>query len=342
MRTEKGGSVSQDKCIYIGHTTAARAKLGVVFWSACVRQLFLKCGNPFASFKEQVSKTSSTDTGVVKVEYSFTDDQTTFGELNVTVAASATFETVANDIETAWAAATVSTSYSVRLHALRYVPVTDAAGSVDSMEFKLNMRGSTFTFSASSNMKIQNRTLAATGAGDTEHQHHVTSVENNPLQGKSYYKMGNGFRYKWTNDSTNATNFMGDDASGLIEADPDEATLSTELQDLLQRPPAGTQFYHCKHSGHVKLGPGQIKSSNLKYVKTMTCDSFLNAMLPEYEAAAHHFFPYGKARMFALEKMMHTDDGDEPDMAIGYEINNFYQGYISTKIPSITVDKDVL
>ena len=40
--------------------------------------------------------------------------------------------------------------------------------------------------------------------------------------------------------------------------------------------------------------------------------------------------------------MMHTDDANEPDISIGYEVNNFYMGYIVCKTPSVTVDKDVL
>ena len=135
---------------------------------------------------------------------------------------------------------------------------------------------------------------------------------------------------------------FADDASGVIEADPDNATLSGEMADLLQRPPSGNMFYNCKGTGHVKLGPGIIKSSNLKYVKVCSVDATLKALHPEIETATVNWFPYGKSRMFALEKMMHTDDADEPDINIGYEVNNFFQGYISTRLPSITVDKDVL
>ena len=100
-------------------------------------------------------------------------------------------------------------------------------------------------------------------------------------------------------------------------------------------------FYRVKARSMVKLGPGIIKSSNLSYEKTLTVDGFLRAMLQEYESTTH-VFPFGKSVLFAFEKMMHTDDADEPDMNIGYEINNFYAGFVKLVGQKVLVDKDVL
>lgn len=342
MRTEKGGSVSQDKCVYIGHATCGRAKLIRVFWHACLRQLMMKAGHTFGSFKEVISPNATVKMGTIRIDYQNSDDGLTQNAITVNLGVGDTYENVATTMQTQWDATIGTADYSVRLRALRYIPQADETNGADVHEFKLDMTHATFTWKVTSNLKIQNRTLAATGAGDGEHQHHGNSVENNPLQGKVYYKMGDGFVYRWSNDTANTFKLVADDASAVITGDPDEATLSTELQDLLQRPPAATQFFNCKKSGFVKLGPGLIKSSNLTYGKTLSVHAFLNALHAENESASQHTFKYAKTRMFCLEKMMHTDDADEPDINIGYECNTFYQGLVRTRLPTITVDKDIL
>jgi hypothetical protein len=342
MRSEKGGTVSQDKCVYIGHSTGARAKLVKTFWSALLRKLMLLAGQQICTFKEVVSPEVTVKPGTIRIDYSTLEDGTTESSITVNMNVGDTYEELASTMATNWNTAVAASDYTLRIHRVRYIPQADETSGADSHEFKLDCTRATFTFRVTSNMKIQNRTLAATGAGDGEHQHHMNSVENNPLQGKSYYKLGGGFRFKWSNDASNTFTLHPDDSSGLIEGDPDDATLSTEMQDLLQRPPATTSFWNCKHGGNVKLGPGTIKSSNLSYSKTLSVNAFLKALHSENESASKHTFPYAKCKMFALEKMMHTDDADEPDMNIGYEINNFYQGVIRTRLPSILVDKDVL
>lgn len=346
MRTEAGGSVSQDKCVYIGHSTGAMSKLSRTFWHSVVRALMARAGHRFSSFKERISPEATVKIGTVRIDYAFNMEGTETQSITCNLSVTDTYEILAQTMETNWITTCGgATSHEApRLRAVRFIAQADEASGADVHEFKLDMTRSTFTFSVSSNMKIQNRTLASTGAGDTEHQYHSNSVENNPLQGKSYFKVGNGYIFKWSDDSDNTFKLIADSASSLITGDPDNATLSTALTDVLSRPPSATSFHGVKASGAVRLGPGVIKSSNLKYTKTLSVAQFLKAMIHYYEATGvtNELFPMATSRMFAFEKMMHTDDADEPDMNIGYEINNFYQGVISTRSPTIVVDKDVL
>lgn len=345
MRTEKGGVVTQDKCLYVGHSTGAQEKIKRVLFSAIIRKLFKKVGHEFASFKEEASLSHASRFGVVKLDFALSQEGTILGEDNASTAVEAghTYETVVTNLMTAYDVATSSTNYSVHLHSIRFIPVTDAAASgLETMEFKLHLSGARIIMFVSSNLKIQNRTLSSSHTEDANHAYISDSVENNPLQGKSYYGFGNGFRYGWSNDAANSTEFFCNPLSGLITADPDEATLTAELKDLLQRPPSSRLLRHCKGSGGVMLNPGLIKGSTLRYNLNTTIDALLSALVPYSSEPATHHFRFGKSRMFALEKMMHTDDANEPDISIGYEVNNFYMGYIVCKTPSVTVDKDVL
>ena len=66
------------------------------------------------------------------------------------------------------------------------------------------------------NLKIQNQTLASTGAsGDDD----ATNVENNPVQGKLYHSMFSGFipKYRPTTQSS-WTGFISDRETGILSA----------------------------------------------------------------------------------------------------------------------------
>lgn len=346
MRTEKGGLVEQDKCVYIGHAAWAHNKVVRIWSFAIMRKLAKLYGHDIQSFKDEcmLPNVGEPHTGVLNVSYS-SDEANELLDLNVNIAANQTWEGLADAFVTALFALVSGTTTHFRLHQMRIDVQTTAAPTYNYFSRKLNLNDATMTIEVTSELTLQNRTLANSGP-NPEHNDSMLDIENNPLEGKSYFGSGTGFRPKYVNDYVGGGtfNFIADKDTSIIEADPDDATLTAEMQDLFQRPPLKFALIGAKSSTKVQLGPGELKRSFLKYRATKFVNSWLHIFLRQSRiVASQDVYQYvSKSRMFAFEKMMHTSDATEPDMSIGYEINNVYKAALKTRRQRVMMDKDVL
>ena len=147
---------------------------------------------------------------------------------------------------------------------------------------------------------------------------------------------------RWNNDGANSFALFADNNSGLIDGgDIDTNGVTAEMLDLLQRPPSNNMFVGTRKINNVRLGPGQIKGSTIRYKSQISLARLMRAFVPHLQSGQHTFW-HATSRLFAFEKMMHTDDATEPDMNIGYEINSFYSAVLRTTKPRVLVQKDVL
>lgn len=351
MRTEKGGSASWDKCVYIGHSTSARSKVLRIFWFAVIRRLAWKCGMPIASMKNKVQEEGTTvgfSPGDIKVHHKRAWEAQGLSIVTYTIPADATWETVADGVMAAMDTVmldTESTGGAALDHITWDAKTEEASGKNLPPRGELRLKDCSVFLSCSSTMMIQNRTVATTAA-EAEHAQNMLSVENNPLIGKSYFKHGTSFRYRFNNQYTGIANAVlnPNDSTAVISLDPDAATLTTEMKDLLQRPPLASAFVGVKRCGSVRLGPGAIKKSYLSYQRKASVNQLWNKLLEaqRHPADVGYVNFFGKSKVFAFEKMMHTDAADEPDINIGYEVNNVYKCVIFEKPCLISMDQDVL
>jgi hypothetical protein len=348
MRTEKGGTISQDKTVYVGHSTSARDKLLRVAMHALVRRMAHKFGFNIKSFKEGVVTeflSGAIDVLDIAIEYKI--DRTTALTASSYVAQQTdTWESVADGLLTQLQSDIGSTATDVEYYKFRAIPKSQEATSVlTAIPVSIDLTQTKLHMFVESELTIQNRTLAASGAGDTEHQFHMNSVENNPIEGKQYFCAGNGFvtRHGFQTGAT-SVEFLCDDASGVITGDPDDGNLSSKEKDLLQRPVNAHYWRGCKHASRVMLTPGALKRSVLKSSHHVYFNQFMKSMGSYFEDGAEtQKIYFGKARMYAFEKMMHTGDAEDPaDINIGWEVNNKYGGYVTEGRAAITMDKDVL
>jgi hypothetical protein len=348
LRTEKGGIVEQDKCIYVGHTTSCAEKVMITACQALIRKLFKKLGHDFESFKEPISRHTSAPAftiGSLKGYYTAADGED-LNSFTITVSSGNTYETIASNLLSQIKLDMVGTAdpSHINYKYLEWWPVTQDAAAQPVMPLvKIKLENLSVTHSIQSELTLQNRTLANSGA-NPEHHDSMLDVENNPLEGYSYSGAYNGMRLRFR-DQTGGTHpvLFGDQSSGLIELDPDDVNLSTNEQDLLQRPPRPQMLMSAKRSGRVRLGPGQLKRSYLKSVKTLKWNALIHKFAQYLHNSSQKFIQYyGHNRIYAFEKMMHTTDATEPDMSIGYEINTSYACYVMEKGALVLQDKDVL
>jgi len=345
MRTEKGGVIEQDKCVYVGHTSGAPDKILRVLFHCIIRKIYALASTQMKTFKEEIFNDDSTTTETVtRFDLVWIDgDAGDRRVVSIIPAAESTYESVADslqsafvtDFQTAHAAAAFS---RFRMIELRYVL---SAGTTTINKAKLPLSELYFKMNCVSELTLQNRTLANSGV-NPEHHDSMLDVENNPVEGYKYRVPGTGFVMKWTNDTTApSVPFIADSASGVITGDPDDANLTTEEQDLLQRPPTSFAFQRCSRSVKCVLGPGALKRNKLTHTATYHVNKILHGLKEHLLGNANRCF-VGKSEMFAFEKMMHTTDATEPDISIGYECNTTYYGLVWFKSPKILMDKDVL
>lgn len=346
LRTEKGGVVSNDKCVYIGHSNAPRSQLALIFCQALVRHLAAKNGMEFSSFKDKIQKPQAAvgqSPGDLFYTYQTEEDQE-LTTATVALTNDMTWEALASTLRTSFQGFATGNDHP-RLHEMWFVWETeDVAAQTAGPPRRLLLANAYIQIWTSSEITIQNRTLANTTA-NPEHHDSMLDVENNPLEGKSYYTNTNGFIRKWRNafGASKATGFIANDSTGLINVDPDDAQFSSEETALLQRPPLPNMFYNTKGYGKIRLGPGHLKRNTLVSRWNVSVNQFFRKMEKYFKDINEdgRVF-YGKSQMYAFEKMMHTTDAEEPDLNIGYEINNIFKARIYSRKANIQMTHTIL
>lgn len=332
LRVEAAGNVSQDKCIYIGHGTGATERIAIVMFQAIVRKLAVKCGYKPTSMDDKVNGGYTNANGQVGYRYTTGSTSATgqnSGTRFVTMGAGDSWADVASSLRTDFNTFGVGDK-NLDIHEFIIRRYNDSVSAIVVDEKIIDVRMMKVKISVNSSLKIQNRTRAHSevGAETGAAAQSALNVENNPLEGKVFYKKGNLFKLKNSYQTGSTFNLCTDRNSAVIGlGDIDTTGLSAEQISILQRPPSKYSFVGVNSEGYVKLNPGEIKQSFVKYDKTLSLNSLLRAMLILLDGGSEYFWP-SVSKMFAFEKMMHTDDAEEPDMDIGYECNSIYKAAV--------------
>lgn len=347
MRTEKGGVVEQDKCVYIGHAAGAPAKVMRIVFMALTRKLLNVMGHHIKTFKEEYFDDDTTTTSAnhsIRISW-VPGDVGARRAVATTITSNQTVESIAENLLTAFITDFQAANTAAPFERFRLIEIKKVFSSTAAVELKtvnIPMSEMYVDLLVKSELTLQNRTLANSGA-NPEHHDSMLDVENNPIEGYKYSTVGTGFVMKWTNDLTAPhVAFVADEDSAVITGDPDNANLTAEEQDLLQRPPSNHAFQKCYRTRKVMLPPGGLKRNYLNLRKTYHINQLLRSCKNYLLGTTAERQYLGKSEMFAFEKMMHTTDITEPDMSIGYECNTFYAACVWYKTPRILVDKDVL
>lgn len=160
-------------------------------------------------------------------------------------------------------------------------------------------------------LKIQNRTLASSVAGNTDADN-ANNIANNPLIGRKYGVNGSRFapllQYGAGAAFDAATN-------GLLSNDWSRFTDGNDLQHY-RHFVSPSQFKGRVTATGCRLQPGQIKHDTLVLRKTMTFAQLFD-FKKQFEQRAGW---YGRTNMFWFEKEIETGV-DEPIIEIGYQLD---------------------
>lgn len=327
---EKAGVIDQnavDNPAVIGHSTFYYRYLFNGFVYAIVRKLFKMSGYNVHSFLEKVAREDQTETvspGSIRYAYSLTENSDPI-VVTVAITANDNFANIAEDLKTSLEGlldGSTNDAYHLKLYWIELV-----GPDVDSLRAaRLLATDCTVSFLSTSTLRLQNRTLASSTAGDgnADSMLHVT---NNPIVGKQYGNYCNGLQLKSIGGSGlagTADAFTGRPDSGLIV--PDLTTHESSTQNRLLHPPPAHLFVGRVTSRYAQVDPGQIKSSYLKTERTMPLNSFMyymfNLLKGRGLTTAAPWVKTGQSRVFMFEKQLDCDAADEPEISIGYELNN--------------------
>lgn len=223
------------------------------------------------------------------------------------------WDTIADSLRSAYKSAIQATGYNgAEALFMEFIP---AAGSKLKYQ-RVFLHNLKITMYCKNSLKIQNRTKAPGNEDNTD------VVGRVPMYGKSYEGKGTGCTvaggtysvdYGVANQPFNANRI-----DGMIAE-------TTDLDGWKEPLPPGV-FNGVKKHGKISVSPGQIKTSVLTDVITMTIGQWLNVFQGQYDGTNSGRWPIrkvGKFRFFMLEKMLEVykvTDG-EPNINVAYEHN---------------------
>lgn len=335
VRVEAAGNLSQDKCLYIGHGTGATEQIAKVLFQSIVRRLAVMIGYKPTSIDDRVSISFTNPIGQVGFRYT-TGSTSAQGQNSdtswVVIGATETWADVSSNLRGLFQGfGPGDRNLDVSEFIIRRY--NDSATPIVVDEKIMQVRSAKVKMYIVSEMKIQNRTKAHTEAGleSSAAAQSAMNVENNPLEGKVYFKKGNLFKLRSNMNTGSTFSLATNRDSALIgTGDIDTTGLTNQQINILSRPPSRHSFVGVSRVSKVMVNPGEIKSSRVKYSKTIGLNQLLRSFLTLLDGGSEYFWP-SVSKLFAFEKMMHTDDAEEPDMDIGYELNTIYKAAIFTR-----------
>lgn len=335
VRVESAGNVSQDKCLYIGHGTGATEQVAKVLFQSIVRRLAVMIGYKPTSIDDRVSTSFTNPIGQVGFRYT-TGSTSAQGQNSdtswVVIGATESWADVSSNLRGLFQGfGPGDRNLDVSEFIIRRY--NDSATPIVVDEKVMQVRSAKVKMYIVSEMKIQNRTKAHTETGleSSAAAQSAMNVENNPLEGKVYFKKGNLFKLRSNMNTGSTFSLATNRDSGLIgTGDIDTTGLTNQQINILSRPPSRHSFVGVSSVSKVMVNPGEIKSSRVKYSKTIGLNQLLRSFLTLLDGGSEYFWP-SVSKLFAFEKMMHTDDAEEPNMDIGYEVNTIYKAAIFTR-----------
>lgn len=315
IKTEYGVVQTDPDCIYIGHSAVAAEKFLHSTFLALVRTILTDLrvnipsfDHPVAYFKYDIFYQASTN-GVI-------------ASTGIVTLTSQTGSAIADSIRDT-VLGLCATGVYVHLQNIQVSLFEPGVSGANDTYTIYNFADLKFTTVSNSNMQLQNRTIAATGAGD---ETSALDVSNNPLRGKVYSGWSSTWPYRFNNDTTtNTPTLQFSPAQGVCYLASNLAGFTSSMSAALKKPPPHTNFIRAKRSSYVQLAPGEIKRSHVKHVWSYTLNQMLNKCYLYCQAQnagtqATAFWGPTNCLLYGLEKLCDTGAGDEPTISVGLEI----------------------
>ncbi len=317
---EKGGQVTSQDCVYLGHSISINQLTRQVSRSI-IRRLFQQLRESPRGWFEKLKpfETVTQPCLEMRVMYMVNNDS----PAQIT---SATFQSTQSlDEVVFWFESQFWLAATNEIRPIRSIWIFNHSPTANPQELPLaylDLDNIHLHINCSSKMSIQNRTLGATATSTS-----MDDITNNPLEGKVYSGTGNGTLLQTQDNVVGmaGNDFWGTLADGIIQFDPLGTPVTAQQASVLRRPPTANAFVAVRSVAKVRLGPGAIKKSVWSWNRSMKFSKYIEYMQSRLRANGDVKTPVslGKFEFLGLEKMVRTRNAGTgvPAVSVGYELN---------------------
>lgn len=339
LHMERGGTVNDPYCAYIGHGSCPQVVMRRVMLGCLLKIILRRMGLSFSNVVHPLTFLTIGDKFDLLIKLNQETGFITTISYTLTVN-QPSFQSVLDGLVNAWVVAVqaqvFTSSVDWKLVEFRF----DPAGAGDLTAVRVPLENARITFECESNLKVQNRSVpSAEDDADDE-------VDRIPVSGRIYRFNGMGSNFKRTAiQAIGEVNFepVGEKQDGLYTYSAGVAGGA----DVLKEPPNPYNFVRCYGHGKVYLDPGVIKNSFIKYKRTMYLSTLLRYVVGTNEAAANSTIAVqqniGKFNLIAVEKLIETSNTTPTQLiSLAYECDLKVFGYIQTKLLDNTIGEEYL
>jgi len=299
---ERVANVTDDRCVYLEHSTAPMNTLAKYVIYALLKKLLNAAGIQFTAWEEiRAGRVQTGDTFALSYRKNMVDAPVSIGY--TVVAGDVTYGAIADGFWLVVYNNLINCGALVGMQSNALLQLASYVGVDGRHHAELNMRTCTISILTKSTLKMQNRSVNVITDDQSD------DVNNVPLYGKSYQGRGNGLVPR-------------DTSSRVVPCDSvyGWTMFGAGPENQLAEPPQAYHFQYCKKSAKVHIGPGRIKTSVLTDKLNMSMDRFLRHVYALYTSSVadtNQYSTAGKIRLFALERPIAKQDGE----AIGINVS---------------------
>jgi len=337
--SEITGTVSDVNCVYVGHSVMSGNEVIENIVYSLLRKLYKKGLQFNVTNIQEPLPSLGTGGYTIRLTRELMDGTNTIQNFDYVPSATDTIQLIVGNLLSGIAPAG---AFSVIMDVFKDYAAGNTASVVnlyqpvklqllESANFnvlaRINLKEEVFHMTVSSQLKVQNRTLAADSGAD------ATDVSNNPLMGK-LYRLGTGCP------------ITAVDYTPLISSVPDFTGAITVASSSFTKtgfyePPHPKMFTNCTGSSTVRLEPGAIKVDKLYYSKSQNLLKFLTSfgygIGPAGAVATlnRQMKLKGKCTLLALEDVINVNAAQS--ISVAYEINRKIGVYCTTMKPAVSM-----
>lgn len=326
LKWERNSTLSDATALYVGHNSSPIYQtVRAIGWSI-VRLIAKKWHQDFTSFDTTVNGPEATSSCDVRITITY---RTSVGGICIdttSTTAASTFGALGDSIMSRIIAVIVASDVYFELVRIK---IANAANTAEESLQTVVLYGHNLNIKVTgySKLRVQNNTVSTSGDAATNEQ--STDIANNPLVGKQYHGFGQTHMWKYNNDYAVSTPQFGYSVNhGHLTMVPTTvASITTGMQNILYQVPNHKAFTGLKGYKNVKLAPGEIKASVVKWSKQCNMNQWIKYLMPVFRASADidslssgaSLTPMGNVCIIGLQHMLHA--GTEPDVSISYQID---------------------
>jgi len=320
---EKGGTVNDPDCGYIGHGVAVDR----MFDSVCqhiVMKLFRKAGFVINSMEKKINELETatiTDFDYEIMFYWRAQNHDVLSQASQIIDGDSTYMHAGSLLASKIRSEISPSTEEFECHSIQLRQVN--APSRNIVLSKLLLQHYMLDMRCKSSLNVQNQTVGLALGDDS-----VTDVTNNPLEGFSYTGRGNGLRFGSSTLALNldiSNGFLASQYTGVMTFATNGTNVDSGTKALFRRPPGVSAFQGCSKRARVRVAPGNIKRSVITCAKKMLFNDFVTMLLTDMRSNDDDvWIDFGKSELIALEKLCRTG-AEGGNISLGYELNQHYK-----------------